>query len=134
MKPINISTEESQNIFESYKNVKPIAEDHGDMYEDQAEGELGLDPTQLIDRREPEQEGTLKSLLAYPDDEGEALDDLLKSIQDVYNHAHTLGMDEGQSEGFMKALKIHLKHLYPGHDDELIEIIRGRMHEGHMDT
>jgi len=61
---------------------------------------------------------------------------MLAAIDGLFHSAYALGQNggEGQSDQFMKALKLHLQHLYPGNDDELIDIIRGRVSEALSDN
>ncbi len=50
--------------------------------------------------------------------------------------AYNLGSNggEGQSDQFMEALKSHLQTLYPGFDDQLIELVHGRVSEALADN
>ena len=49
---------ENDLIKEQYSSI--VKEDHGDMFEDQAEGELGLDPTQQLANASPEEKSDMR--------------------------------------------------------------------------
>ena len=88
-------------------------------------------PGQGLDRND-----ALTSLLSYPEEEGADLKNLLAAIDGLMSGAYNLGSNggEGQSDQFMKALKLHLQNLYPGFDDELINLVHGRISEALADN
>ena len=78
----------------------------------------------------------LTSLLSNPEEEVADLKNLLVAIDGLMSGAYNLGSNggEGQSDQFMEALKSHLQTLYPGFDDQLIELVHGRVSEALADN